>query len=69
MEYKTTIRQVGKEEYQLKNYYECRMTIANDGYYVDCARQEARNDAEEVRNQLNEIINKKLKLLNEIKSL
>lgn len=57
------------EERRLNAVYSDRTRVANDSYYAGIARNKARGEAENARQKLDTIINRKLELLNELQVL
>lgn len=48
---------------------EGRMRVANDGYYVQYAKSKAKDEALKARKRIDEIINRKIELANQLRSL
>ena len=63
------LTKLNEEEHNLNNYYEGRMRVANDGYYVQCARSKAKKEALNAQKRIDEIINRKIELANQLRSL
>ena len=57
------------EEKNLNQSYESNMRTASDYYYVSSARSRAKQRALTAQQRLDEIVNRKLELLNELKAL
>lgn len=63
------LERLNTEEERLENYIEGRLRVANDGYYVAYARNKARQEATKAQNRIDEIINRKIELHTQIKTL
>lgn len=58
-----------EEEKSLTQSYKNRMSIYNDGFYANIARNKALREANNIQSRLDAILWKKLLLLKEIKEL
>lgn len=63
------LNKLNEEEHFLNNYYEGRMRVANDSYYVQYARSKAKNEALKAQKRIDEIINRKIELANQLRVL
>jgi len=57
------------EERQLNSFYERKMRVANDSYYVEFARSKANRDAMYAQKRLDEIISNKIELTQELRQV
>lgn len=63
------LQRLEEEEKSLNSYYQGRMRVADDGYYVSYARNKAKSEALQAQRKIDEIIEKKLALLKELQAL